>query len=243
MAFTCKRPAKWTPPPMFRQEFNSCNLLFAEPAPEDLDGLIHYFWDNFNEESQIIQQGVVNIHDVLDGDTLSEVMDGSVSNLTQQQTELVGKESSDVDRLSGVFFTNVINCPLESVEKNIYALNQPELHPDSYDEYNRIYTSNLESYEAREEDLISWETNYAVSGFGYAYDAMVYGDLRYVSLQNESIFGPVLISRSILSEPAFFDEDSTDRGMFQDFQLEIFYERKSYKWSKCHLKENQNYNI
>ena len=205
-------------------------LFFAcksvEPAPDDLNGLIHYFWDNFNRESAVIQQGVISIHNVLDGDNLSEVMDGSIRNLTQQQTELVGKANSDVDRLSGVFFTNVINCPLASVEKNIYALNQPELHPDSYEAYDRTYTSDLQAYEAREEEVLRWETNYSVAGFGYAYDAMVYGDLRYVTPTEESPFGPALLSRTILSEPAYFDADDTDRGMFQDFQLELYYERK-----------------
>ena len=204
-------------------------VIFAcksvDPAPEDLDGLIHYFWDNFDETDATIQMGIVNFHNQIEGDKLTEIIDGSVTKLNEEQTSMVGKPDSQTEQLSGVFFANVVNCPLASIEKNIYALNQEELHPDTYDEYSRIHTSDLNAYEAREESTISWETNYSISGFGYAYEAQINGTLRYVTTQQESPFGPVLLSRSVLNAPAYFDEDSDRRGMFQDFQMEMYYER------------------
>ena len=197
----------------------------VDPAPEDLDGLIHYFWNGFDESDSTVQMGIVNFHDHIKGDDFSQIIDGSVTNLNTEQTAMVGKPDSITEKLSGVFFTNVVNCPLTSIEKNIYALNQEELHPNTYDEYNRIHTSDVAAYEAREVNTISWETNYAISGFGYAYEAQVNGNLRYVSTQEESPFGPVLLSISVLKNPSYFDEDSDSRGMFQDFQMEMYYER------------------
>lgn len=197
----------------------------VDPAPEDLDGLIHYFWNNFEAEDSAIHMGIVNFHDQIDGDTFAEIIDGSVTNLTVEQTAMVGKEESKTEKLSGVFFTSVVKCPLQDIEKNIYALNQDELHPETYDDYTRIHTSDLAAFEARETNTISWQTNYAISGFGYAYEAQINGTLRYVNAQEESPFGPVLISRSVLDSPAYFDEDSDSRGMFQDFQMEMYYQR------------------
>ena len=38
-----------------------------------------------------------------------------------------------------------------------------------------------------------------------------------------------MISRTVLQAPAYFDEGSTDRGMFQDYQLDLYYQLESGK--------------
>ena len=55
-----------------------------------------------------------------------------------------------VGEASGIFFANIINCPINSVERGVYALNQDERHPGDYSAYNREYTMDLDAYESRE---------------------------------------------------------------------------------------------
>ena len=37
-------------------------------------------------------------------------------------------------------------------------------------------------------------------------------------------YGPVIVSRGVLDEPAYFN-DSDERGLFQDYQMEVYFER------------------
>ena len=75
--------------------------------------------------------------------------------------------------------------------------------------------------------MLTWDTTYDISGFGYEYTAYLESSLRYAAKESDSDFADMIISRTILKEPAYFDEDSTDRGLFQDFQMEIYYQLES----------------
>ena len=194
----------------------------VEPAPADVDSLCSYLWRNFDlEDDAALQEGIRSLHSIMDADAFEDVIDGSISNLQEEDLVAVGKEGAE--RLSGVFFVNKVGCPLEQVEKNVYSLKQDELHPGTYDSYFREYTSDFEAYTNREEDFLSWDTTYAVSGFGYAYEASLSNRMRYSAKENDADFADLFISRAVLNAPAYFDEGSTERGMFQDYQLELFY--------------------
>jgi hypothetical protein len=199
-----------------------------EPAPEDIDGLAHYLWQNYdNEGDEELALGIENLHIAIDGDTLSEIHKGSISRLSSEELEAVGKNGGDAKRLHGVYFANIIPCSLEFAEESIYSTNQDELHPGDYVRYDRSYTSDFDAYTAREENVLNWETNYEVDGLGYSYEAWLDSSMRYLSNQDPeyTTLGPAFFSRGLLREPAYFDEDSTDRGMIQDFQMEVYWER------------------
>ena len=213
--------------PIFLIMHFACKKI--EPAPTDIDDLSHYLWQHLDdEEDDALVEGIINLHNAIDGDHLEEIQKGSVTALKQDELNMVGKSHQDASKLSGVYFANIINCSLDFAESSIYALNQDELHPDDYIRYDRKYVSDFEAYTNRETNILEWETNYEVSGFGYSYDAYLDSNMRYVMdvSNDEHDLGSAFFSRGILREPAYFDEDSTKRGMFQDFQMEVYWARK-----------------
>jgi hypothetical protein len=185
-------------------------------------------WRHFSdEESEALQLGIENLHTIMDVEQFEELIDGSISNLAQSDLDTLGRENQDASLLSGVFFVNKVACPVAGIEPNVYAQAQDELHPNTYDAYNRTYTSDIDAYIAREESTLTWDTTYDISGFGYNYTAFLESSLRFAGKESDSDFSDMIISRTILKEPAYFDEDSTDRGLFQDFQMEIYYQLDS----------------
>ena len=200
----------------------------VEPAPEDLDALGLYFWRHFSDEDPSpLQRGISSLHTTLDIDNLETLLDGSIGSLEQSDLDALDRSHQDASLLSGVFFINKINCSISGIEPNVYALEQDVLHPETYDSYTRSYTSDLESYRSRETDFLSWETTYDISGFGYDYTADLASSLRYVPQHTDDDFADMLISRTVLKAPAYFDEGSTERGLFQDFQMDIYYQLPS----------------
>ena len=200
----------------------------VDPAPAGLDDLAHYFWDHFDDaETDALSAGIINLHAAIDGDSRADVTDGSISNLSLDQLAIVGMEHEDPSDAYGVFLANLVEgCSLEEIEYLTYAANQDELHPGTYVSYDRDYTTDIDSYLAGEEELLTWLTTYEVSGFASDYIASLDGWLRRVpELETVSTpYGPVLISRAVLTEPAYFS-GSDERALFQDYQLEIYYER------------------
>lgn len=202
----------------------ACNV---PPAPEDVDGLAHWFWQHYDHEDQrIFAEGLANLDAVIDGDSVDKAEDGGISNITLEELELVDKGDLAPEEVYGVYMVNLIHCPLEVVDELTWAPNQDELHPGTYVDYDREFTTDLEAYTSREVDRVDWQTTYYIDDSGLEYDATLAGSLRYLSDLGEDaeMPGPLLVSRGVLAEPAPFDEEG-DKGIFQDYQLEIFYER------------------
>ena len=196
-----------------------------EPAPSDIDGLSHYFWTHYdNEEDTIIADGILNAFTAIDASNLEEPLRGTVSNLSLEELSLVGKEHEDPEAMSGIYFANVVHCPMDAIERGVYATNQDERHEGDYAEYNREYTSDLQAYESRESNRLSWTTNYTVETIGQRLSVEINGGIRYVAEIDEARtpYGPIILSRGVLGEDAYFN-DSNDRGMFQDYQLEVYF--------------------
>jgi hypothetical protein len=200
----------------------------VEPAPENLDELAHYYWDHYDDgDDEALAGGILNLHAAIDGASRDDVTDGSISNLSLDQLALVGMEHEDPSDAYGVYIANLIEgCTLEEIEFLTYAANQDELHSGTYVSYDREYDVDLDTYLAREVDILTWLTTYEVSGFASDYTAQLNGWLRYVPATDPetSPYGPMLLSRAVLNEPAFFS-GSDERALFQDYQLEIYYER------------------
>ena len=206
--------------------FFSCKGV--EPAPEDLNNLSLYMWRHFTDNDDFaLQSGIQSLHQIMNVDQWEERTDGSISNLEQSDLDILGRNDQEAQLLSGVFFVNKVACPIDGIEPNVYSLHQDELHPDTYDAYERTYTSDFEAYREREENTLSWDTTYDISGFGYDYTAHLESILRFAPKDTVEDGSDMLISQTILKEPAYFDEGSTDRGLFQDFQMEIYYQLES----------------
>ena len=58
-------------------------ILFAcksvDPAPEDIDGLSHYFWQNYEADSSILEEGLQNAFSALGASDLSAPLRGTIT--------------------------------------------------------------------------------------------------------------------------------------------------------------------
>jgi hypothetical protein len=198
-----------------------------EPAPTELDDLAHYFWRDFDAEGELLAPGLVNLHSAIGGDDLEDKLDGSISDLSADQLELVGMGDLSPSRPAGIFIANVVNCSLEELEEHSYALNQGELHDGTYESYDRSYTSDFGAYTSGQVDSLEWESTYAVKGLGVEYAATIDGRMRYLPAidAESSPYGDAVFVRGVLAEPAYIEGSDKERGLMQDYQMEVYYER------------------
>jgi hypothetical protein len=201
----------------------SLSACKVEPAPEDLDGLAHWFWQHLDdEEPDALQAGALNVYEALEGTGYEWPLKGTITTLSAEELALVGHGDESREALYGVLMANEMDCSTAGLEYQIYAPEQAEMHASTYVSYEREFLSDREAYEARETDWIEWQSHYEVDGFGYSYEATINGWLRYVSeIPGHEHAGPMLVARGVLDEPAPFG-DSEERGMFQDYQLEVY---------------------
>ena len=199
----------------------------VDPAPEDIDGLSHYFWQNYDADASTLEEGLRNAFSALSASDLSDPLRGTITPLSREELDLVEKTEEDPAALSGVYFANVIHCPIETVEKGLYALDQDERHAGAYEEYNRQYTSSLELYESRQNDRLSWHTEYKINDLGQKLTVNINGEIRHLGeLASEAPpSGQAFLARAVLEDENAYFEGSESRGMFQDYQLEVYFQR------------------
>lgn len=201
----------------------------VEPAPEDLDGLFHYTWakyaDGLDEE---LAQAVTNFDVAVDAEGLEEVIDGSLSEFTRDEMDLVDmRGDADPGELAGMYLANSLDCTLAQVEAIVTALDQDELYTGEYEAYDRRYTSDADAYWAREASHLAWDVDISAEFVaGAMYSEFIHGGARYVPDVDDQVspFGPGLVTRTWMPEEAQFDND--DYYFTQDYQLEIYYERE-----------------
>lgn len=197
----------------------------VEPAPEDLDGLAHWFWQHLDDEDPTaLQDGAVNLYAALDGAIFEGPLNGTITTLSADELALVDHGDDDRTNLHGVFMANDIACSTALLEYQIYAPSQDEMHPGTYVSYDREFTSDLAAYQARETEWLTWDSLYVVEDTGVSYEATIHGTLRYIPEIDAELSGPLLVSRGVLDAPAYANE-AQDRGMFQDYQLEVYFPR------------------
>jgi hypothetical protein len=195
----------------------------VDPAPADLDGLSQWFWLNYEAaDDAAIAAAVVNLHAAIGGADRTEVLDGGLADLDPAGPAVVGL-TVDPAPAAGMFMAGPLACPLADLERLLYHLEQDELY--EYDAYDRSYTSDFDAYQSRATPTLAWQVTLDASVLGQRYTERLNGGLRYVPAIDEatSPFGPILISRTWLLEPAEFHSGG---GSFtQDYQIEVWYER------------------
>lgn len=194
-----------------------------EPAPEDLDGLFQWFWENSDTASDDeVRAAIVNLHAVVDGDALSDPVRGTMSRLDAADAALVGVEL-DPANAAGFHLVGPIGCTISGLEPILYHLAQEELYEGVYDAYSRSYRTPLEPYLSREVPTVSWDVDIEASLLGDAYTETLIGGLRYIP--EEDGVGPALIQRTYMPEPAVFEDENKVWPL--DFQIEVYYPRAS----------------
>ncbi|MCK6527061.1 hypothetical protein L6R50_05675 [Myxococcota bacterium] len=201
----------------------------VEPAPEDVDGLFHYFWLKASPEAgsdEELLMAAANAHAAVEGDTLEERFDGALSDLGREHLDAVGIPGHmDPAVNAGFFLVGVLPCTLDQVERIVSDLRQDELYPGNYESYQRSYTSDADAYFAGEVPVLTFTTEIEAEFLpGAPYFETVLGELRRVPAdEGADLPGPVLVARYHIPEPAVFE----DAGFFfeQDYQVEVYWER------------------
>ncbi|MBW2257952.1 MAG: hypothetical protein JRI25_25585 [Deltaproteobacteria bacterium] len=198
----------------------------VDPAPEDLDALMHYLWERFEEGEDLeIHEGVVNLHDAVDGATLEDAWDGALTPLTPEQAALVGVDDRDPADAPGFVLVHPILCDLDHLDDILAHPDQDELYTGVYDAYQRTWTSDWDAYADGEVDILTWDLEYEASVLGSSYTGTAKGMLRRVRGIDEEVspFGTVLLARAHMPVPVAFERGN--KSMDQDYQLEIYYDR------------------
>jgi len=199
----------------------------VEPAPTDLDGLVHYLWQNFDEaEDAELAQAAVNLHDVVGGDTMAEVSDGTISALDAAEVAQVGRDDADPAQAQGIYMTRPGICSLDTLVDVLVVAEQDVLYPGNYDSYTRSYDEDVDAFVAGDSPSLEWDLTYELTLLGATYEATSRGALRRVGGlgDDELPLGPVVFARTYMTQPAAFEEGSK-KSMDQDYQIEAFWER------------------
>jgi len=187
---------------------------------------MHYLWEQFEvgDDAQI-HEAVVNLHAAVDGATLEDAWDGSLTPLTTEHAALVGVEDRNPAEAPGFVLVHPIACDLDHLDTILAYPDQDELYTGVYDAYERTWTSNRRAYLDGEVDVLTWDLEYQASVLGSTYTGTAKGMLRRVQAIDDEVspFGTVLLARAHMPEPVVFERGN--KSMDQDYQLEIYYER------------------
>lgn len=199
----------------------------VEPAPTALDDLAHYYWTDFDTDAVEFGAATANLDAAIGGSTIDDMVFGAISDLTAEELELVGMGDRDPAAPAGIYYANVVRCSLAELEEHSYAINQDELHAGTYEGYQREYTTDFDAYTSRQVDTLEWVSVYDVAGLGVEYTATINGTMRFLpSIDDEATpHGDLLLVRGVLDEPGYIEGSDNERGLMQDYQLEVFYAR------------------
>lgn len=197
----------------------------VEPAPADLDGLVHYLWRASQElDEDAVGEGLGRLHEVLDGDTLDEVVDGLVSGMSAEEVALAEPGYPvDPSAAVGLFVAGPLACELERAEAIVLSPHQDLLY-DGYQAYTRDFTGDVDAYLAREVPTVGWEHEFTVKVPLTGTYTVSRRAGAWWSDARRYPYGPVLVHWDVLTGPAEFEGDPEDHVFDQDFRVEVFYE-------------------
>ena len=180
-----------------------------EPAPDDLDGLLHLFWSEFETaDGERLAEAAANLP--------LEATDGETTRLTADEIDHV--ETADVDpaEARGWFVLYRYPCTLDRLEPILYELDQAGQYPDAgYTSYTRTYTTELDDFTSGASERVDWDVVIEGAYFNTDYTEHLLGGLRRS--------GEVLMARTWIPEPVDFEEGSSWTWP-QDYQIEVWIE-------------------
>ena len=200
---------------------SACNT--GEPAPEELDALVHWFWVEAEAgEDASLADGLVNLHAAVDGDALDGPERAEITRLTEEEVALVRlDEEVDPSLANGMLLVNTLpDCTVERLRDILTAADQDQKYPGSYDVYERTYASSQDDWDAGTAPTLTWQVDYETSNFLTGpYSSTLLGWIRGVDPDG----APFLLQRTHLPFPSRFEDDS--KSFTQYYQLELYWER------------------
>ena len=207
----------------------AAGCLAPQPAPADLDGLARFAfkrWLPEGEDPAVSDEELADtlgrLHQVLDGDALTEPQKGTLANLTTDELDAVGLSERDPDKPQGLYIVAIVRCTLDQFEQLTLEPDQLSLYPDAYASYSR---SMIEGTPASHPRWLTTYTSAEHALMSNQFTATVQSGMREVpDLGPElSPVGRGLVLRVYLPEPAVFESEGAE--FTDDYQVEIVYER------------------
>lgn len=196
----------------------------VNPAPADLDGLLHWFWQEYEAGTdEDLHGGVRNAFEVVDLDALAEdVQDGSLTRLDADEAAIVGVTDRDPAEAVGLYLLSRLDCDMDTLTPILWAPDQDLLYPGIYDAYDRSFTSSTADFESGAADTLTWDTAYTGSYLGASYDAETKGGLRRLPEVDAEVspHGVVILQRTYMPWPAVWENDN--KVFDQDYQIEVY---------------------
>jgi len=194
----------------------------VEPAPEELDALLHYTWQKYDDGlEEELANAIVNFDDAVEGGEL-DPPDGSVTDLSDDEIALVGVTDRPASDAAGLFMTNRFACSMKQLEEILSYGDQNELYDGVYESYARDFDGNRSEWLKTDAERLDYTIRYTskIPVLGGEYDAVAKGALRQVPTE----FGRAIVQRSYMPEPADFGPDEDKKYVDHDYQLEVYFD-------------------
>ncbi len=204
-------------------------LVFAgcrkvEPAPLELDELLHYAWQNLASGSdEQLEQALVNLNEALDGDHLVDPSEGTVTTLSASEAALGGTTAYNPSLASGVYFAMPYTCDIHRLEEVVSHPHQDVMYPGVYKRFERAFPGSTRGdFLDGAVPTLDWTSNFDTGALGAEYEADLTTLVRRVPRPDGS---HALFSRVVLDQPVVFDNPDSKNFIEQDYNLEIYWAR------------------
>ncbi len=191
-----------------------------EPAPEDLDAVLHYAWMHYDAGlDEELAQALENAYAAIDGDPHAEPIEGTISDLTPEALEVVGMPGDlDPGVPAGMLLVDTLPCTMDQIAAVLTVDDLAAAYPDEYALLERGYTSDAAAFRGGTDPVGEWATEYHDELLGKAYQRSHLGGGRWVPGVFEH---DAIVQRSWLPDPALWP-DSTTYYWDQDYQLDLY---------------------
>lgn len=188
-------------------------------APTDLDSLIKFTWSAFDGSAEELGVAVTNLQDAADWQGLTEVQDGTVTDLSVDDLALVGLEDKDIAAAGGVYMLNSFACDFEQLQEILLYDHQEELF-DIYNRYERTFVGDEGAYRSGTAESVDWTVDYNANVLLEPYDTFLNEGIRRVTTET---WGDIIQVRRAMPEPCVFEDSSYIFD--QDYTVRTFWER------------------
>ena len=196
-----------------------------EPAPEELDALIHYFFTDYEtEEEATLADAIANTLEWWRANTAEGESEGSVTDLRVNEVTPLGMpEDLSMQFLVGVYHLVLQTCSLEEIERIYLEPDQMSLFPGNYDNYTREFQDGEACYSDGSCDRVTWTTEIEDSLMGKSMTyGMSSGLRRFTGIDLENEERSAVLSLTWMLEPAVIGEGGGAAFFDQAYQIEVF---------------------
>lgn len=196
----------------------------VDPAPEDFDALMHYFWNHADTgaDARLID-AIQNLDIAVESGTLQEATDGSLTPLSPEEAA-IAQHTRDPAQAAGIYLLNPFVCTVDSLTALILHLDQQSVYPGVYDTYTRSYTGSREDFLAYKTHRLGWALDYGATVLGTSYTATTQSTFRRISMEEQENpwpHGDILLWKVFLTDPADFG--NSGKSLTQDYQIDLYF--------------------